>query len=70
MYDCGYSEGEYFVTVCTQEREHYFGEIENGEMNSSSSDEQYMALIGALRQALKALAKKIEPKVYEYGFLK
>ena len=36
MYDCGYSEGEYFVTVCTQEREHYFGEIENGEIRLSA----------------------------------
>lgn len=30
----------------------------------------YMKLIAELRTALKILAKKIEPKVYEYGFLK
>ena len=24
--------GYYFVTICTKDREHFFGEIENGEM--------------------------------------
>ena len=27
-----YNGGAYFVTICTQNREHFFGEIENGEM--------------------------------------
>lgn len=40
------------------------------QMNPDSDDPQYTALIQALRQSLKALAQKIEPKVYEYGFLK
>jgi REP element-mobilizing transposase RayT len=26
------SKGAYFITICTQNREHYFGEIENREM--------------------------------------
>jgi uncharacterized lipoprotein YmbA len=39
-------------------------------MNAKSADERYTALIKALRDALKILAEKIEPKVYEYGFLK
>jgi hypothetical protein len=39
-------------------------------MNNKSTDENYMKLISALRDGLKILAKKIEPKVYEYGFLK
>lgn len=30
-YDYG-SDGYYFVTICTKNREHYFGEIENGQM--------------------------------------
>ena len=30
--DYNYADGEYFVTICTQNREHYFGKIENGEM--------------------------------------
>lgn len=29
------SNGEYFITICTQNRIHYFGEIENGEMKMS-----------------------------------
>jgi hypothetical protein len=40
------------------------------QMNPDSTDETYTRLIGHLRACLKALAKKIEPKVYEYGFLK
>ncbi len=40
------------------------------QMNSESDDAKYTELIGALRQALKALATEIRPKVYEYGFLK
>ena len=27
-----YNGGAYFVTICTQNREHFFGEIKNGEM--------------------------------------
>ena len=38
-------------------------------MNANSSDVKYMELISALRNNLKLLAQKIEPKVYEYGFL-
>jgi hypothetical protein len=33
-YDYG-SFGYYYVTICTQNREHYFGEIMNGEMQLS-----------------------------------
>jgi hypothetical protein len=39
-------------------------------MNAKSEDATYNELIANLRSALKTLAKKIEPKVYEYGFLK
>lgn len=39
------------------------------QMNTDSKDEQYTALITKLRHCLKDLAKIIEPKVYEYGFL-
>jgi hypothetical protein len=39
-------------------------------MNNISSDETYMKLISEPREYLKILVKKIEPKVYEYGFLK
>lgn len=51
-------------------REHFQGRNAAGKMNNKSDDAEYMRLIGNLRDRLKLLAKKIEPKVYEYGFLK
>ena len=49
----------------------YFkGKNDKGQMNTTSTDEQFNALMDKLRIALQALAKHIEPKVYEYGFLK
>jgi hypothetical protein len=51
-------------------REHFQGRNEAGKMNNKSQDEHYNQLIATLRESLKTLAKKIEPKVYEYGFLK
>jgi hypothetical protein len=51
-------------------REHFQGRKAGGNMNTKSADEKYNELIGVLRDKLKVLAKKIEPKVYEYGFLK
>jgi hypothetical protein len=38
-------------------------------MNNTSADTKYNELIENLRDALKFLAQKIEPKLYEYGFL-
>jgi uncharacterized membrane protein len=46
------------------------GVDENGRMNRKSDDEEYNRLIGDLNEKMKILEKKIEPKVYEYGFLK
>lgn len=40
------------------------------QMNTESTDAIYTSLITNLRQKQKELAKRIEPKVYEYGFLK
>jgi hypothetical protein len=51
-------------------REHFQGRKESGAMNTKSADEIYTALLAALRGALKTLTAKIQPKVYEYGFLK
>lgn len=47
----------------------YFQGETNGKMNPESKDETYMRLWGNIKDALKVLAKKIEPKVYLYGFL-
>jgi hypothetical protein len=51
-------------------REYFQGRNEKGKMNNKSEDSKYMVLIASLRDSLKILAQKIEPKVYEYGFLK
>ena len=51
-------------------REYFQGRNESGKMNNKSEDETYMNLIGELRESLRQLAAKIEPKVYKYGFLK
>lgn len=32
-----YCEGLYFITICTKEREHYFGYIADGKMNLSET---------------------------------
>jgi len=50
-------------------REHFQGRNDKGKMNNKSNDDTYNELIGNLRSELKILANKIEPKVYEYGFL-
>jgi hypothetical protein len=51
-------------------REYFQGRNDKGRMNSKSDDAVYTELIGNLREQLKYLAQKIQPKVYEYGFLK
>jgi hypothetical protein len=51
-------------------REYFQGRNDAGKMNNNSTDEKYNKLIENLRDALRTLAAKIEPKVYEYGFLK
>ena len=49
----------------------YFkGRDAKGRMNATSPDEHFNTLMEDLRIALQDLAKKIEAKVYEYGFLK
>ena len=51
-------------------REYFQERNTTGKMNSKSTDEVYTKLIAELRDSLAILAKKIEPKVYEYGFLR
>ena len=40
-----------------------------GKLNATSKDENFNALMSSLNEALENLAQKIQPKVYEYGFL-
>lgn len=51
-------------------RLHFQGTNDKGNMNAKSDDETYTELIATLREKMKHLAKRIEAKVYEYGFLK
>jgi len=51
-------------------REYFQGRNEKGKMNNKSTDEKYNELIENLRFTLQILAQKIEPKIYEYEFLK
>lgn len=50
---------------------HFQGFNDKGKMNSpqKAQDEAYKERLSTLNYALKNLAKKIEIKVYEYGFL-
>jgi len=50
-------------------REYFQGRNEGGKMKTKSTDEKYNELIGILRDKLKVLGEKIQPKVYEYEFL-
>ncbi|GHU25959.1 hypothetical protein FACS1894164_16350 [Spirochaetia bacterium] len=51
-------------------REFFQGHKDSGVMKTTSEDEIYNRLIAGLREKLRVLTKKIQPKVYEYGFLK
>ena len=51
-------------------REHFQGRNAAGKMNNKSDNATYMGLIKNLREQLKLLQKNIEPKIYEYKFLK
>jgi len=50
-------------------RDYFQGRNDKGKMNAKSDNETYNELMGNLRIELKKLAGKIEPKVYEFGFL-
>lgn len=51
-------------------RLHFQGTNDKGTMNAKSDDETYTELVSDLREKMKLLAKRIEAKVYEYGFLR
>lgn len=49
----------------------YFKKVNaKGKRNNTSTDQKFNFLDTALKEAIKVLAVKIAPKVYEYGFLK
>lgn len=51
-------------------KEYFKGRDENGRLKNSSDDAQYNELFDNLQIAMKRLGACIQPKVYEYGFLK
>jgi hypothetical protein len=51
-------------------REYFQGRSDTGAMKTRAEDKTYSAHIKTLREKLAALTKKIQPKVYDYGFLK
>jgi len=51
-------------------RDFFQGRNDKGKMNPKSEDGIYNSLISKLRDAMNELTVKIQPKVYEYGFLK
>ena len=51
-------------------KEYFKGRDENGRMKNSSDDAKYNDLFDNLQFAIRRLGTAIQPKVYEYGFLK
>jgi hypothetical protein len=51
-------------------KEYFKGRNEKGNVNQQSQDKVFNELNANLTSAMKILAHKIVPKVYEYGFLK
>jgi len=51
-------------------REYFKGRDETGRMKTKATDEEFNYRDRLLRGMLQLLAKNIEPKVYQYGFLK
>ena len=51
-------------------KEYFQGRDSKGKMNPKSDNKRYTELLDNLKFALKILGERIQPKVYEYGFLK
>lgn len=51
-------------------RRYFQGSKPNGDMNPTSDDITYNNLMENLKLHLKELSQQIEPKIYQYGFLK
>jgi REP element-mobilizing transposase RayT len=44
-----YNSGDYFITICTSERLHYFGEINNGDIILNALGQKLDELIGKIK---------------------
>lgn len=66
-----FAEGAYNVNASLYDIKEFFqGRTPKGKMKTVSGDARYNELMSCLREALGVLARKIEPKIYEYGFLR
>ena len=64
-----YDIKEFFKGRKISEKEGENGKNKKGKLNATSKDLHFNALMSSLNVALANLAQKIEPKIYEYGFL-
>ncbi|MGX3044740.1 hypothetical protein [Helicobacter sp. T3_23-1056] len=64
-----YDIKEFFKGRKMSDKEGENGKTKKGKLNATSKDEHFNALMSSLNLALSNLAKKLEPKIYEYGFL-
>lgn len=51
-------------------KDFFKGRKDNGKMNNKSDDAEFNRLESELTVAMRELATEIEPKIYEYGFLR
>jgi hypothetical protein len=51
-------------------RDFFQGRNSKGTMKTRSEDEIYNRLLETLKDDLKVLTKKIQPQIYQYGFLR
>lgn len=61
--------GAYFITICTQNREHYFGEIENGEMQLSpigAIADEFMASISPKSDSVSTIIRSYKSAVTKH----
>ncbi|GAA9437176.1 hypothetical protein BTM431_14650 [Helicobacter pylori] len=68
-----FTKNDYNANVSLYDIKEFFqGRNAQGKLNlpTKAKDEHYKQLYANLQDALKDLAKEIQPKVYEYGFLR
>lgn len=51
-------------------KEYFQGRTKMGRLKSKGSDDKYNTLLNQLRKVITDLGKAIQPKIYQYGFLK
>ena len=77
VFNCGLKLWQYYhqqpncnVNASLYEIKEFFqGRNKQGRMHNTSKDEKYNNVLKDLKDAIELLAQKIEPNVYEFGFL-